>query len=705
MWNSTWRINWTARLMPLMSVVAGALLNIFFLYNIQWAGLHELGLSIIIASLVVLILTSIFAPWAVHGKRRSRAVRLGMLIGSQVALLGLLTTPSTLLGVWGIALLVIATQLVYLVLLRMPMSQRIKLPRGKEMGVQTRRIALAMGVLILDMILLINFNTLQWPYLWPQPMLYLILFLMIVLIIMPRRRYDIWLIRLVGVAMVFIGQCYLLHTLQVTIDSFDGSPALIGLNLLHLLGFASTYLVFTLSFINQIAPREKRGAQPLPDVLPHVAAVIPTYGEPVEVVEQTVISLTKLDYPADHLTIVISDDGHRPEMQKLAARYGVGYNFGAKKDAKAGNLNSALKYLQEHAPQAELILTQDADEVIHSTFLKRTVGFFSDPEIAFVQTPKDAAAPEGDPFGTRDRIFYDIYQPGRNGYGAAFACGSGVIWRISAVQSIGGFVTWNVVEDLTTSYFLHAAGYKSEYLNEVLSIGLAPDDIPGLLKQRGTWAVDTWRLFLFDNPLLKKGLTLKQRAQYLEITLFYAMSAIFTPLLMIVPMISLMTGIYVPIEGSALFPWMVASALYYVVIARGRIAALLRMWQYWIGHGPTYFSALRIALRSRTKKPSYKVTRKTRVDGYYGYLLWMQFVYILLGIIALVNAFVFRTGDDLGTRVTNAFILLFFMYMMSGIIRASFYGWKPFRDLRARLMRATRSREEAPAFNAAGGGD
>ncbi|GEM_PF-6313004 len=80
----------------------------------------------------------------------------------------------------------------------------------------------------------------------------------------------------------------------------------------------------------------------------------------------------------------------------------------------------------------------------------------------------------------------------------------------------------SLVEDLTTSYYLHSAGYDSEYYNEVMSIGLAPDDIPCLLKQRGTWAADNWRLFLFDNPLFKKGkLTIPQRLQYFELSLFH----------------------------------------------------------------------------------------------------------------------------------------------------------------------------------------
>lgn len=121
-----------------------------------------------------------------------------------------------------------------------------------------------------------------------------------------------------------------------------------------------------------------------------------------------------------------------------------------------------------------------------------------------MQTPKEAFTPSGDPFGNRGRIFYDLLQPGRNG--------SGVLWRIDALRAVGGFATWNIVEAMTTSYFLHCAGYSSEYHNEILTIGLSPDDLPGLLKQRGNWAADPWRWFLFRNPLPARGLVGEGRA-------------------------------------------------------------------------------------------------------------------------------------------------------------------------------------------------
>lgn len=527
---------------------------------------------------------------------------------------------------------------------------------------------LVFGVLALDVLAVVIFDAFIWPHFWPYPALFVLASGLALVTWFPELGKGVWMLRSIGLLLILVGQSYFLASLQLAREA--QSP----LALAHLVGFTGTFLVMIVNYVNQIKPKNHVEAPPLPQRLPAVGVVIPTYGEPCDVLEKTVISVKRLDYPAELMYILVSDDGHRPEVQALAETHGVHYGLGAKKDAKAGNLNGSLTHLEQEFPQAELILTQDADEVIRASFLRATVGYFSDPRIAFVQTPKDTIVPKGDPFGTRDRIFYDILQVGRNGYGAAFACGSGVLWRISAIRAIGGFATWNVVEDLTTSYQLHSAGFRSEYHNQVLTLGLAPNDVPGLLKQRGTWAVDTWRLFLFDNPLFKPGLTFMQRLQYLELGLFYLTSILFLPLIMFTPILSALGGELLPLATAALLPWATTSILYYVVLSRGQGGYMLRMLQYWAGHWPTNTKAFLIAVRSRTQKPRYVVTRKTRVNGFYGHLLWAQFLYLFLGVLALVHTLFFWQTADIRYRLVNGAILLFFTVLMSRICLTAFYG-------------------------------
>jgi cellulose synthase (UDP-forming) len=479
-----------------------------------------------------------------------------------------------------------------------------------------------------------------------------------------------WTLWFVGILTLIAGEQYFVIALRLV----QQDTGLVSI--LHFVGFTGMFISLLLNLHNQLFPKFSRQHLPLPeeDHLPYVAVVIPTYGEPVDMLEQTMISLKGLDYPDERIRFIVSDDGHRPEVMALAARLGFIYNKGAKKDAKAGNLNSALKLIEEVFPKATLILTQDADEIIDPQFLNILVPYFENPKIAVVQTPKEVFHPQGDPFGTRDRVFYDRIQAGRNGFNAAFACGSGVVWRIEAVKSVGGFCTWNIVEDLTTSYWLHAAGWESEYHNEVLSCGTAPEDIPTLIKQRGTWCADGWRMFLFDNPLWKPGLTIFQRLQYFENGFSYFTTVFFAPMLMLVPFISALTGDFIRLPGEALLAWMGVNYLYFLALAGGNLNYVLRMRQFWDGQAPTYIKGFLVAVGSRLKKPKYKVTQKTRADGFYGGIVWAQFAYLLLGFPVSYIILFIRTDLDLILRLTNVMVVTTYQLIFAGICVASFYG-------------------------------
>lgn len=52
----------------------------------------------------------------------------------------------------------------------------------------------------------------------------------------------------------------------------------------------------------------------LPDgVEPMVAILIPTYGEPVEMLQKTIESVLQQNWPQDAMLVIIGDDGHNPK--------------------------------------------------------------------------------------------------------------------------------------------------------------------------------------------------------------------------------------------------------------------------------------------------------------------------------------------------------------------------------------------------------
>jgi cellulose synthase (UDP-forming) len=168
-----------------------------------------------------------------------------------------------------------------------------------------------------------------------------------------------------------------------------------------------------------------------------VDVLITTYNEPVEMVTATARAAAAIRHP--HRTWVL-DDGARPEMAEAARAAGIGYITrtkdweGKPRHAKAGNLNNAL--LQT---DGEFLLILDADQVPHPDILDKTLGYFADdPEVALVQTPQwFVNVEEADPLGSQAPLFYGPIQQGKDGWNAAFFCGSNAILRRDALMQLG----------------------------------------------------------------------------------------------------------------------------------------------------------------------------------------------------------------------------------------------------------------------------
>jgi cellulose synthase (UDP-forming) len=214
----------------------------------------------------------------------------------------------------------------------------------------------------------------------------------------------------------------------------------------------------------------------------------------------------------------VLDDGQRDEIKTLAASLNCGYIHRAdRQHAKAGNLNHALR-----ETSGEIIAIFDVDHVPTSSFLKETVGFFQDEQVAFVQTPHHFYNPdvfqknlhlEG-VLKNEQSLFYRVLQSGRDRHNSAFFAGSCGLFRRRVLLEIGGFRTETVTEDIHTSMVIHAKGYRSCYLNKVLAVGLMPESFESSMKQRIRWAMGHVQIFFQTNPFTMRGLTLPQRIGY-----------------------------------------------------------------------------------------------------------------------------------------------------------------------------------------------
>ncbi len=238
------------------------------------------------------------------------------------------------------------------------------------------------------------------------------------------------LIKILVITNLTLGAYYLLWraTASLNWDAWPFALALLGAELYSFIGS----ILFGLTVFRL---RERGEPPPAPPGL-RVDVYITCYNEPVELVRKTVRAAVAIRYP--HQTYLL-DDGNNPAMRAMAAEEGCGYItrsaawIGFDRHAKAGNLINALEQTT-----GDFILILDADQVPLPQILDRALGYFTDPLVALVQTPQYFVnVPPGDPFGSQVPLFYGPIQQGKDGWNAAFFCGSNAVLRREALARTG----------------------------------------------------------------------------------------------------------------------------------------------------------------------------------------------------------------------------------------------------------------------------
>lgn len=261
---------------------------------------------------------------------------------------------------------------------------------------------------------------------------------------------------------------------------------------------------------------------------PGVDVFICTYNEDLAILERTILAAKEIDYP--NFTVWVLDDGRRAWLQNYCENVGVEYvNRPDNKGAKGGNLNNAIRHTAE-LTNSPYILILDADFAPQKAILKRTVGQFADTKIGVIQTPQFYYNSDpiqhnllvSDAWVDDQRIFFDVMQPSKDGWGTAFCVGTSCIVRRDALELIGGVPEETVTEDIHLTYRLMQAGLTTRWLNERLSVGLSAESLSGYITQRCRWCLGTIQVALLaDGPFRGRGYSMMQRLHYLHGLLFW----------------------------------------------------------------------------------------------------------------------------------------------------------------------------------------
>lgn len=405
--------------------------------------------------------------------------------------------------------------------------------------------------------------------------------------------------------------------------------------------------------------------------VPAVDILICTYNESVELLEKTLLCALNLNYDKSRLDIYICDDGHRDEVKELCDAYQAGYiTRNGNEGAKAGNINNALKHTH-----GDLFAVLDADMLVTKVFLERTVGYFTDADTSFVQTPQvyynkdmyQRNLNKLDIPNEQDFFMRDI-QSGRAVFNAVLHVGTNAVFRRSHVMEIGMYPTNSITEDMAVGMLLQAKGYHSIFINEPLVLGISVSNYTDLAIQRDRWCRGNLQVISHFNPFFKKGLTLIQKIIYFDGTIYWFTS--FQKMIyLICPTLFLLTGIRAMNADFAslvkvFLPYFIGTILLFRTIAPDS-RSLKWAHIYEVAMAPHTCASILKQLFSL--KIDFRVTPKENRDDKAYFQLQVILPHLILGIITLVSwiwGFFLLKGEMISL---SSFIINMFWSIYNGI--------------------------------------
>ncbi|GIF12410.1 glycosyltransferase family 2 protein [Actinoplanes teichomyceticus] len=265
--------------------------------------------------------------------------------------------------------------------------------------------------------------------------------------------------------------------------------------------------------------------------------------EPIEMVEKTLRAARRIRY-AGHYQVWLLDEGDDPLVKLMCKRLGVRhfsrrgraeYNQPAgafKARTKHGNYNA---WLDAHGDEYDVFVSVDPDHVPLPNFCERLLGYFRDPDVAFVVGPQI--------YGNYDNLitrwaesqqylFHSLLQRAGNRRGIAMLVGTNNAVRIAALKSIGGLQD-SITEDMATSLAVHAARnpatgrrWRSVYTPDVLAVGEGPSSWTDFFTQQHRWSRGTDEVVVRSFAGLLRRLGPGRALHYALLMSYYPLTAL-----------------------------------------------------------------------------------------------------------------------------------------------------------------------------------
>lgn len=269
-------------------------------------------------------------------------------------------------------------------------------------------------------------------------------------------------------------------------------PYFVVLMILAMYGLHRYWLVYNYyKFQSNVPP-----APPEVKEWPRVTIQLPIFNERY-VIERLVEAISRFDYPRELLDVQVLDDS-TDETREIArecverfAALGLPIRYLHRTDRtgyKAGALAAGLE-----SATGEFVAIFDADFVPSPDFLRRTVPYFYDAQIAMVQTRWTYLNADYSLLTQVERILLDghfvIEHGSRSRSGSFFNFnGTAGIWRRTAIEDAGGWQHDTLTEDTDLSYRAQLRGWKFVYVPAIGCASELPVEMNSFKAQQARWA-------------------------------------------------------------------------------------------------------------------------------------------------------------------------------------------------------------------------
>lgn len=329
-----------------------------------------------------------------------------------------------------------------------------------------------------------------------------------------------------ALALAFGAAVLIIHLLWRADATFDGlTTAGFTLSILLFAVEAFIAIALTLSTLAEIWPaallieREQIPENELPS-----ADIFVLISDPRQAPKATytLAAAAQLDYPRGavrlHLVGVDRATDSAQSLSALAERMQASWLAASPEAAPGSAINAVLA-----RTSGSLVLILNAGETPTPDLFRRIAGSFaSNPRLAFCDVPVFAI--DGDPVLTDIDVTHRMpSDPGAffksclKTIGAAaggLGLGQRTVWRRAALSACGGCSRWNMRPDAPARIKAAEAGWQRGIVARPMIAAIAPDTVKEYLRHRLTQRIGTIDAALTRDPLMARGLSLRERLSW-----------------------------------------------------------------------------------------------------------------------------------------------------------------------------------------------